>query len=212
MYFISKRKLCFAVATRITFICPMTFNSFPLDVQVCLFQVSAVVMQVVMIVFITYYSRLDLSTTTTPRWSSMTPLQLRRAPSGTVLYGVVRYGVLWGLVCLVNWHVREHQNTHRMFELSTPLPSRHWTSHSKQNIKLLKAKMEGKPVWKLLADMTPEKIVSLIDFRYQLKKKIFNYHLDVYIEYLIIANINKRRYKLPYNVYYIKIIGILWIV
>jgi L-fuconate dehydratase len=28
------------------------------------------------------------------------------------------------------------------------------------------AKVEGKPVWKLLADMTPEKIVSLIDFRY----------------------------------------------
>ena len=28
-----------SVATRITFICPMTFNSFPLDVQVCLFQV-----------------------------------------------------------------------------------------------------------------------------------------------------------------------------
>ena len=74
VYFILKRKLCFAVATRITFICPMTFNSFPLDVQVCLFQVSAVVMQVVMIVFITNYSRLDLSTTTTPRWSSMTPL------------------------------------------------------------------------------------------------------------------------------------------
>ena len=28
------------------------------------------------------------------------------------------------------------------------------------------AKMEGKPVWKLLVDMTPERIVSLIDFRY----------------------------------------------
>ncbi|XP_064486873.1 mitochondrial enolase superfamily member 1-like [Ornithodoros turicata] len=27
-------------------------------------------------------------------------------------------------------------------------------------------KLEGKPVWKLLADMSPEKIVSLIDFRY----------------------------------------------
>ena len=28
-------------------------------------------------------------------------------------------------------------------------------------------KMEQKPVWKLLADMSPEKIVSLIDFRYE---------------------------------------------
>ena len=27
------------------------------------------------------------------------------------------------------------------------------------------AKLEGKPVWKLLVDMTPEQIVSLIDFR-----------------------------------------------
>ena len=26
-------------------------------------------------------------------------------------------------------------------------------------------KIEKKPVWKLLADMTPQKIVSLIDFR-----------------------------------------------
>ena len=30
------------MATRITFICPMTFNSFPLDVQVCLFQVHQI--------------------------------------------------------------------------------------------------------------------------------------------------------------------------
>ena len=30
----------------------------------------------------------------------------------------------------------------------------------------LYAKVEGKPVWKLLADMTPEQIVSAIDFRY----------------------------------------------
>ena len=30
----------------------------------------------------------------------------------------------------------------------------------------LYAKAEGKPVWRLLADMTPEQIVSLIDFRY----------------------------------------------
>ncbi|XP_064605141.1 mitochondrial enolase superfamily member 1-like [Liolophura sinensis] len=28
------------------------------------------------------------------------------------------------------------------------------------------ARMEGKPVWKLLADMAPEQIVSLVDFRY----------------------------------------------
>jgi L-fuconate dehydratase len=28
------------------------------------------------------------------------------------------------------------------------------------------AKREGKPLWKLLADMTPEQIVDLIDFRY----------------------------------------------
>jgi hypothetical protein len=33
------KEIMYAVATRITFICPMTFNSFPLDVQVCLFQV-----------------------------------------------------------------------------------------------------------------------------------------------------------------------------
>ena len=31
-------EIMYAVATRITFICPMTFNSFPLDVQVCRFQ------------------------------------------------------------------------------------------------------------------------------------------------------------------------------
>jgi hypothetical protein len=31
----------YAVATRITFICPMTFNSFPLDVQVCRFKVGS---------------------------------------------------------------------------------------------------------------------------------------------------------------------------
>jgi L-fuconate dehydratase len=30
----------------------------------------------------------------------------------------------------------------------------------------LAAKMAGKPVWRLLADMTPEEIVALIDFRY----------------------------------------------
>ena len=34
-------EIMYAVATRITFICPMTFNSFPLDVQVCLFQVCS---------------------------------------------------------------------------------------------------------------------------------------------------------------------------
>ena len=28
------------------------------------------------------------------------------------------------------------------------------------------AKVEGKPLWKLLADMTPEQLVSCIDFRY----------------------------------------------
>src|SRR5258708_6263644 len=30
----------------------------------------------------------------------------------------------------------------------------------------LYAKLEGKPVWKLLADMTPEQIVACVDFRY----------------------------------------------
>ena len=30
----------------------------------------------------------------------------------------------------------------------------------------LAAKLAGKPVWRLLADMTPEQIVGLIDFRY----------------------------------------------
>jgi len=34
-------EIMYAVAARITFICPMTFNSFPLDVQVCLFQVGS---------------------------------------------------------------------------------------------------------------------------------------------------------------------------
>ena len=34
-------EIMYAVKTRITFICPMTFNSFPLDVQVCLFQASS---------------------------------------------------------------------------------------------------------------------------------------------------------------------------
>ena len=33
-------EIMYAVATRITFICPMVFNSFPFDVQVCRFQVS----------------------------------------------------------------------------------------------------------------------------------------------------------------------------
>ena len=33
-------EIMYAVATRITFICPMNFNSFPLDVQICLFQVK----------------------------------------------------------------------------------------------------------------------------------------------------------------------------
>ena len=32
----------------------------------------------------------------------------------------------------------------------------------------LYAKVEGKPLWKLLADMTPEELVSLVDFRYLL--------------------------------------------
>src|SRR5262250_2150208 len=30
----------------------------------------------------------------------------------------------------------------------------------------LHAKLEGKPLWKLLADMTPEQIVACVDFRY----------------------------------------------
>src|SRR6267154_1885540 len=30
----------------------------------------------------------------------------------------------------------------------------------------LYAKREGKPLWKLLADMTPEQLVSCVDFRY----------------------------------------------
>ena len=30
----------------------------------------------------------------------------------------------------------------------------------------LAAKVAGKPVWRLLADMTPEQIVGLVDFRY----------------------------------------------
>ncbi len=34
--------LMYALATRITFICPMKFNAFPMDVQICLFQVGKV--------------------------------------------------------------------------------------------------------------------------------------------------------------------------
>jgi len=34
-----KFQIMYAVATRITWICPMTFNSFPLDIQICKFQV-----------------------------------------------------------------------------------------------------------------------------------------------------------------------------
>ena len=30
----------------------------------------------------------------------------------------------------------------------------------------LRAKLEGKPLWKLLADLTPEQVVALVDFRY----------------------------------------------
>jgi len=30
----------------------------------------------------------------------------------------------------------------------------------------LYAKAEGKPIWRLLADMTPEQIVAAVDFRY----------------------------------------------
>merc|ERR1719270_2865054 len=36
-----KYEIMYAVATRITFICPMTFTSFPLDVQICKFQVGS---------------------------------------------------------------------------------------------------------------------------------------------------------------------------
>ena len=37
----SEDNLMHAVASRITFICPMSFNSFPMDVQVCVFQVGS---------------------------------------------------------------------------------------------------------------------------------------------------------------------------
>jgi len=37
----SNFEIMYAVATRITFICPMMFNSFPLDVQVCHFKVGS---------------------------------------------------------------------------------------------------------------------------------------------------------------------------
>ena len=36
----NQNQLMYALATRITFICPMKFNAFPMDVQVCKFQVS----------------------------------------------------------------------------------------------------------------------------------------------------------------------------
>ncbi len=35
-----KNMLIYALATRITFICPMKFNAFPMDIQICLFQVG----------------------------------------------------------------------------------------------------------------------------------------------------------------------------
>ena len=37
----SEHNLMHALASRITFICPMSFNSFPMDVQVCVFQVGS---------------------------------------------------------------------------------------------------------------------------------------------------------------------------
>ncbi|TRY80232.1 hypothetical protein TCAL_15432, partial [Tigriopus californicus] len=36
----SKKEIYYSQATHITFICPMLFDSFPLDTQVCKFQVS----------------------------------------------------------------------------------------------------------------------------------------------------------------------------
>ena len=35
-----QHQLLYALATRITFICPMKFNAFPMDIQRCLFQVG----------------------------------------------------------------------------------------------------------------------------------------------------------------------------
>ena len=35
-------EVLYVLAARITFICAMTFEAFPLDVQTCLFQVSTV--------------------------------------------------------------------------------------------------------------------------------------------------------------------------
>lgn len=35
-----EHQLMYALATRITFICPMKFNAFPMDIQVCKFQVG----------------------------------------------------------------------------------------------------------------------------------------------------------------------------
>ena len=37
----------YALATRITFICPMKFNAFPMDIQICLFQVRLIFRSVV---------------------------------------------------------------------------------------------------------------------------------------------------------------------
>jgi len=37
----SNLEVMYALATRITFICPMRFNSFPMDIQVCKFQVGS---------------------------------------------------------------------------------------------------------------------------------------------------------------------------
>ena len=37
------------------------------------------------------------------------------------------------------------------------------------------ARLEGKPVWKLLVDMNPDEILSLLDFRYS-----FHIHFHLY--------------------------------
>ena len=39
-----------ALASRITFICPMRFNSFPMDVQVCTFQVFTIVIITIVVI------------------------------------------------------------------------------------------------------------------------------------------------------------------
>ena len=69
------------MATRITFICPMTFNSFPLDVQVCLFQVHQITLVKFSVIKISKKSKEQGKTSSNPFLNTIhgfqTPASLR---------------------------------------------------------------------------------------------------------------------------------------